>query len=298
MRKNQRRLKPFSTETLYQIVIYSVIALLLVISVFPLLYVLSMSLTSELEFNQRGNMMVIPYHPTLQGYKDILFSADNTYVRGLGISFARVLVGTTTRMICTMILGYIVSRKDMPGKNLLMGMVLITILYSGGTIPTFLTVDGVGLNNTFWAMIIPTLVDSWSVLVFKQFFTNIPGDVMEAADLDGASEFQKFVRVVLPMSKPVLASLGLFAAVAHWNSWFDAAIYLSKRHDLYPLQLILRNMLTNADLANDLVGMEVTQTSKSLRMTVVVVGTIPILCIYPFLQKHFTAGVYTGAVKE
>ena len=292
-----RKIRTISSENTYQFFVYFIVALLLVISIFPLVYVVGLSLTSELEYIKRGNLMVFPYEPTLQGYKDILFRT-NAYVKGLGISVSRVIVGTTTRMLCTMVLGYIVSRKDMPGNKAVMVMVLITILYNGGTIPTFLVVDQLELLNTFWAMIIPTLVDSWSVLVFKQFFTNIPGDVMEAADLDGASEFQKFVRVVLPMSKPVLASLGLFAAVAHWNSWYDASIYLSKRHDLYPLQLILRNMLTNANLSTDTVGLEFTQMPVSLRMVVVVLGTVPILCVYPFLQKYFTAGVYTGAVKE
>ena len=230
--------------------------------------------------------------------------ATKTYVKGLGISAARVVVGTVTKMACTMILGYMVAQKELPGNKVLMGMVLITILYGGGTIPTFLTVSSLGLLNTFWAMILPGLVDSWSVLVFKQFFGNIPKDVLESAEIDGCSELQKFIRIVLPMSKPVLASLGLFAAVGHWNSWFDAAIYLSSNHDLYPLQLILRNLLTNAnlgaDLAEDLVGNveEALQTSTSLRMVVVVVGTVPILCVYPFLQKYFTSGVYTGAVKE
>ena len=295
-------MKRISSEKTYQVFIYLVVGLLVVISVFPLVYVLGLSLTSETEFLKRGNLMIFPYEPTLTGYRRVLFATD-TYVKGLGISVARVIVGTVTKMICTMILGYMVSKKDLPGNKVLMGMVLVTILYGGGTIPTFLTVSGLGLLNTFWAMILPGLVDSWSVLVFKQFFGNIPKDVLESAEIDGSSELQKFIRIVLPMSKPVLASLGLFAAVGHWNSWFDAAIYLSSKHELFPLQLILRNLLTSAnlgaELAADLVGnVEATQTSTSLRMVVVVVGTVPILCVYPFLQKYFTAGVYTGAVKE
>lgn len=292
-----------NTEKIYQAAVYLVVGLLVATCVFPLIYVLGLSLTSEAEFMRRGNLMIIPYRPTLDGYRRVLF-ATNAYVKGLGISAARVVVGTVSTMICTMILGYMVSQKDLPGSKMLMGMVLITILYSGGTIPSYLTVSGLGLLNTFWAMILPGVVDSWAVLVFKQFFGNIPRDVLESAEIDGCSEQQKFIRIVLPMSKPVLASLGLFAAVGHWNSWFDAAIYLSSNHDLYPLQLILRNLLSNAnlgaELAQGLVGNveEVLQTSTSLRMVVVVVGTLPILCVYPFLQKYFTSGVYTGAVKE
>jgi len=295
-------MRKMNSEKAYQVLGYLVIGLLVATCIFPLIYVLGLSFTSEAEFLRRGNMMIFPYEPTLAGYRRVLV-ATNTYVKGLGISVARVIVGTISVMICTMILGYMVSKKDLPGNKILMGMVLFTILYSGGTIPTFLTVSGLGILNTFWAMIIPGLVDCWSVLVFKQFFQNIPKDVLESAEIDGCGEIQKFLRIVLPMSKPVLASLGLFAAVGHWNSWFDAAIYLSSNHDMYPLQLILRNLLTNAnlgaELAKDLVGnVSTAQTSTSLRMVVVVVGTVPILCVYPFLQKYFTSGVYTGAVKE
>lgn len=245
--------------------------------------------------------MILPHNPTLSGYKRILFATD-TYVKGLKISIARVLIGTATQMFCNMILGYLLSKKDFPGRKILMGMVMVSILYSGGTIPTFLTVAGFGLLGSFWSMIIPVLVDGWSVLVFKQFFGNIPKNVMECAEIDGCTELQKFIRIVLPMSKPVLASLGLFSAVGHWNSWFDAAIYMGSVSEKYPLQLILRNLLINANLsaemAQNMVGIQGAQSPTSLRMVVVVVGTLPILCVYPFLQKYFTAGVYTGAVKE
>lgn len=294
-------MKKMNSEKVYQVFIYLVVGLLVVASIFPLVYVVGMSLTSETEFLQRGNLMVIPHEPTLTGYRRILLATD-TYVKGLGISVARVIIGTISNMLCNMILGYIISKKDFPGNKVLMCMVLVSILYNGGTIPTFLTVSGVGLLNSFWALIIPGLVDGWSVLVFRQFFGNIPKDVLESAEIDGCSELPKFVRIVLPMSKPALASLGLFSAVGHWNSWFDAAIYLGSRSEKYPLQLILRNLLINANLgadaAKDMVGIEVVQSSTSLRMVVVVVGTLPILCVYPFLQKYFTAGVYTGAVKE
>lgn len=294
-------MKKMNSEKVYQFFIYLIVGLLVAVSVFPLLYVVGMSLTSETEIMQRGNLMIWPYEPTLAGYKKILFETD-AYVKGLGVSVARTIIGTATQMVCNMILGYILSKKDFPGNKILLGMVMVTILYSGGTIPTFLTVSGVGLVGSFWALIIPGLVDGWSVLVFRQFFNNVPNEVLESADIDGCTELLKFIRIVLPMSKPVLASLGLFAAVGHWNSWFDAAIYLGSRSEKYPLQLILRNILNNANLgaekAADVVGSGVQQNITSLRMVVVVVGTLPILCVYPFLQKYFTAGVYTGAVKE
>lgn len=289
-----------NAEKLYQAFIGLIVGLLVLTAVFPLIYVLGMSLTTEQEFIARGNLMIIPYEPSLEGYRKVLFNTD-TYITGLGVSVLRVLVGVPSQMICTMILGYMLSKKDLPGVKILSIMVMITVLYVAGTIPTYLTVSQLGLLDSFWSMIIPSLVNSWSVLVFKQFFGGLPKDVMEAAEVDGCSEIGKFIKIAIPMSKPVVASLGLFAAVDHWNSWFDALIYLPSNKDIYPLQLLLRNMLVKENIATDfetgLMGM-VTQTPTTMRMVVVVVGTIPILCVYPFLQKYFTAGVYTGAVKE
>ncbi|HJA94125.1 MAG TPA: carbohydrate ABC transporter permease [Candidatus Eisenbergiella merdipullorum] len=290
-----------TAERLYQIFIYTVVGILVLISLFPLVYVACLSLTSEAEYMARGNLMVVPYHPTLTGYKRILLDTD-IYIRGFGVSVARTLVGTMTTLFCTLILGYLLSRKDLPGRKILLIAVMITVLYGGGLIPTFMTVQEVGLLDTFWAMIIPTLVDSWSVLVFKQSFEGLPQEVMESASVDGCGELRMLLRIVLPMSTPVMAALGLFTAVGHWNAWFDAMIYIQKNTDLFPLQLLLRNLLVNASIGYDLnAGIDLErsalQTPTSLRMVVVMIGTIPILCIYPFLQKYFTAGMYVGAVK-
>lgn len=290
-----------NTEKLYQAFIYIIVGLLVLMCVFPLIYVIGMSLTTEQEFIARGNLMIWPHDPSLGGYKKVLFNT-NTYIKGLGVSVLRVIVGVSFQMVCNIILGYMLSKKDLPGGKILSIAVMITVLYGGGLIPSFITVSGLGLLDSFWAMIIPGLVDSWSVLVFKQFFCGLPNNVLESAEIDGCSETRKLTDIVLPMSKPVMASLGLFSAVGHWNSWFDAVIYLPSNREWYPLQLLLRNMLTSSNIGTDfdtsVLVERVTQTPTTLRMVVVVVGTLPILCVYPFLQKYFTAGVYTGAVKE
>lgn len=249
----------------------------------------------------RGNLMVIPFKPTLEGYRRILFR-DDTYIKGLFISILRTGIGTAVTLACTLIMGYLLSKEDLPGRRFLLFAVMVTVLYNGGMIPTFLTVKGLGLVDTFWSMILPGMVDTWSVLVFKQFFSGLPKEVMESAEIDGCGEFRMLVQIAIPLSTAVMAALGLFMAVGHWNSWFEPMIYLQKNTDLYPLQLLLRNMFTNSNLGYNVnSGMQVDaanqQTTTSLRMVVTMIGTVPILCVYPFLQKYFTSGVYMGAVK-
>ena len=157
--------------------------------------------------------------------------------------------------------------------------------------------------DTFWALVIPGLVDSWNVLVFKQFFTNLPEEIEEAAYIDGCGELRMLANIVLPMSLPVVAALSLFTAVAHWNSWFDAMIYIQSNKQWYPLQLLLRNLFVDANLGfstggTEVFNLEATSSSPtSIRMAVTVIGTVPILCVYPFLQKYFVKGMYVGAVK-
>ena len=288
-------------ELAYQIFVYVFVGLLLLISLFPLLYVVGVSFTSEAEYYARGKLMIIPFQPTFAAYTKI-FTTNALLLNSLLVSVQRTLVGTLLGLSFTLIVGYATSRTDMPGSKFLMFMVLVTILFSGGMIPTFLVVKDIGLYDSFWAMIVPGLVSGWNALVFRQFFFNLPHEIEEAAEIDGVSKFGMLTRVVLPMSLPVVASLGLFTAVNHWNSWFDAMIYLKTRIN-QPLQLILYQMHKDANIAANTNDMsELTDalertSSRSLRMALTVIGTVPILCVYPFLQKYFVKGVYTGAVK-
>lgn len=287
----------------WQTVIYVFVIALSLTSLFPLIYVVGQSFASEQEFYRRGATMVIPYEPTLHAYQQILRDS-NTYVRAFGVSVARTLLGTGLTIFFTMTLGYVLSRRELPGKRLIMFCLMVAILYPGGTIPSFLVVKDMGLLDSFWCMIIPGLVDCWSVLVFRQFFENLPQEVEEAAYVEGCGEVRLMYVIVIPLSKAVLAALSLFCAVGHWNSWFDALIYLQSEKGLYPLMLLLRNLAANVNLGfdasgslNQLVGQKVTSNATSLRMAVTVLGVLPILCVYPFLQKYFVKGVYVGAVK-
>ena len=288
-------------ELAYQIFIYVFVGLLLIVSLFPLLYVVGVSFTSDAEYYARGKLMIIPFQPTLSAYVKI-FTTNALLLNSLLVSVERTVAGTCLSLCFTLIVGYATSRQDMPGSKLLMFMVLVTILFGGGMIPTFIVVRDTGLYDSFWAMIIPGLVNSWNALVFRQFFYNLPHEIEEAAEIDGVSKFGMLVRIILPMSLPVVASLGLFTAVNHWNSWFDAMIYLKTRTS-QPLQLILYQMHKDANITANTNDMsELTDalersSPRSLRMALTVIGTVPILCVYPFLQKYFVKGVYTGAVK-
>lgn len=287
-----------STERLYQICIYTIVGALLIASIFPLFYVLCVSFTTDAELVERGNLMLIPYKPSFEAYVRI-FLRNGLIVNSFFVSIFRTIVGTISVLTFTIIAGFIVSRKDMPGSKFLMFMIMITILFGGGLIPTFMTVQSTGLYNSFLALIIPGLLDSWSVLVFRQFFNNLPSEIEEAANVDGVSKMQLFIQIILPMSLAVIAALGLFMAVGHWNAWFDAMLYI-KDDNMKPLQLVLYNMHKDANMGynvNEMNDFTARVSTRSLRMALTVIGTVPILCIYPFLQKYFTKGVYVGAVK-
>ena len=288
-------------ELAYQVCIFAFILMLMVVCLFPLLYVVCVSLTSEAEWIERGKLMLIPYKPTLGAYEKI-FTINASLVGSLGISALRTVIGTTLSLSCTLIMGYAVSRRDMPGGKALMFLILFTILFSGGMIPTFLVVKDTGMYDSFWSMVVPSMINGWNILVCRQFFQNLPYDIEEAAQIDGVTKIGMFIRIILPMSLAVIASLGLFTSVNHWNAWFDAMIYI-KTESIKPLQLILYQMHKDANLSaagNDFTSltdaMERSST-RSLRMALTVLGTVPILCVYPFLQKYFVKGVYTGAVK-
>jgi putative aldouronate transport system permease protein len=289
-------------DKVYQAVIYFVVTLLLLLAVFPLFYVVSSSFVSETEWTASGGRIIIPKQPVLDAYRTVM-NEGTTFLRAFRVSVIRTILGTSLTVFFSMCMGYVLSRKDIPFKRALLFMTLITILFGGGLIPTFLVVNGTKIYNTIWALIIPGLVDSWAVLVFRQFFLNTPESIEESARIDGAGEITIMWVIVVPLSKAVIAALTLFAAVGHWNAWFDAAVYL-KDASLKPFQLLMRDLFVNLQIltqrssTGSAFDLSARITPNSVRMAITVLGTLPILCIYPFLQKYFTKGVYMGAVKE
>lgn len=293
----ENRIKMSKQEWTYQIVINIMMVLVLVLCVVPLLYVLGMSLSSEGEMMERNYFIIIPRKPILSAYKYIITGTN--FLHGMLITVLRTLLGVVVALIFPILLGYILAKYDFPCRKGLMIYLIITMILSGGLIPAYLLMSKLNLLNTFWVYIVPAFGNPYGVLVVKMFVEGLPQDVMDSADLDGASELQKLAYIAMPLLKPTLCALGLFAAVGHWNDWFTTMIYV-RDANLYPAQFIIRNLLTQSsqtDISNNLISTFVKMTPQSLKMASVVVAVLPILCVYPFLQKYFIYGMYTGSVK-
>lgn len=216
-----------------------------------------------------------------------------TVIRSLGISVGVTVVGTIINLFFTATMAYGLSRNDLYGKKVLLNMVLFTMVFNGGMIPTFLVVKALGMYDTYSALILPAAISAYNMLIVRNFFMELPQGLEEAASIDGCTDIGIFVKIALPLSLPCLATFGLFYAVGHWNNYFGALLYLGDSTK-YPFQLVLRNMvmITQADTPD---GEDLPQ--ETLKMAVIVVGTVPILIVYPFLQKYFAAGVMVGAIK-
>ena len=291
--------KRIDSEAIYQAIISAMVALLSVSMIFPLIYVLGMSLTSQSELISRNYFVIIPQQPVLVAYKRILSSPP--IWNAMEMSFIRSILGTVLSLVFMLIGAFVLSRKTLPGRKLFLMLILITILFNGGLIPSYYVVKQLGMMNSIWAMIIPPLIDSFGLMVIKIFIENLPDSLIESVQLDGAGDFQQLIYIIAPLSGPALAAIGMFTVVNHWNSWFDALLYLNGRKDLYPLQMVLRNMMSVEGGGNDMMNYMLKDTervaSESTKMATVVIGILPIMMLYPFLQKYFIHGIYMGAVK-
>lgn len=272
-----------------------VVALLML---FPFYYVFVVSFTSPIEYLQK-ELVLLPEAWTLTSYKYLL--ANNVFVDAMGISVFLATVGTLLSLIVTSAGAYTLSRKRLLGRRVLLILILMTTLFNPGIIPPYLVVRELGLMNSIWALIVPVLTSGWYVILMKGFFESIPEELEEAGKIDGASDIGIWLRIILPLSLPSLAAFGLFYAVGYWNTFFSAILYINKA-DLRPLQVVLQMLLidssssSSGEIANQMAG-EVQIPTDTLKMAAVVIATVPILCIYPFLQKHFAKGVMIGSIK-
>ena len=280
-------------DIVMDVIIYFLLTVLAVLMVIPFIYVIAASFATETEILSRP-IFLIPEEPTLDAYKRI-FDMDDmgaTVIRSLGISIGVTVVGTIINLFFTTTMAYGLSRSDLYGKKVLLNMVLFTMVFNGGMIPTFLVVRALGMYDTYAALILPGAISAYNMLIVRNFFMELPAGLEEAASIDGCTDIGIFVKIALPLSLPCLATFGLFYAVGHWNNYFGALLYLADSTK-YPFQLVLRNMvmITQEDTLDEDLPQE------TLKMAVIVVGTVPILIVYPFLQKHFAAGVMVGAIK-
>ena len=292
--------KQFSGEKIFQIFDITLMCIFMVLVLIPVFTVLMTSFVSEAEIAQRGTFIIIPQKFDFSAYKMLLASGKNI-LRAYGNTLFRVLIGTSLNLLFTITLAYGLSRKNLKGRNLFTAFVFFTMFFSGGLIPTFILVKSLNLLDSRWSMIFPGLINTWNLLIMRNFFYAIPKSLEEAAIIDGANDMQILTKVVLPLSKASIATIGLFYAVAHWNAWFDAMLYINKT-SLLPMQNILRNTITAASNIGDLGAeaynsLDVIPPSQSIRAATIVITTLPILTVYPFIQKYFVKGVMVGSIK-
>lgn len=285
-------------EKLFDFLIYLILILVMIITLYPLYYVLVASFSSVSEIAKHGAVMLWPRGFSLEAYKAVFH--DKMILIGYRNTLIYVTLGTTVNMTITILTAYALSRKWLMGRGVFMFFVVVTMFFSGGLIPTFLVVKKLGLYNKIWALILPGAMSAWNMIMMRTFFMGIPDSLEESAKVDGANDFQILLRIILPLSKPIIAVMILFYAVGHWNSWFGASIYLQDRN-LWPLQLILREILIQGRTA-DMGSINSTPNSareiaKNLKYATVIITTAPILLIYPFLQKYFVEGIMIGSIK-
>ncbi|RAV17309.1 carbohydrate ABC transporter permease [Paenibacillus contaminans] len=276
---------------------YLLLVLFALCSIVPFLYIIGGSFATEAELSTRG-FFLIPTEYSLNAYKYIFTS--NTLIRSIMVSIYVTAVGTVVNLFFTVTMAYPLARRTLHGRNTILNLVVFSMLFSGGLIPTFLIVKSLGLLDTYWALMLPGAISAFNLIIVKNFFQELPPGLEESARIDGCTEVGVLWKIVLPLSKPVLATFGMFYAVGHWNNFFTALLYVNSP-EKWPLQVLLRQIvLLSQGSLGDSTQMDhlfEQPPEQAVKMAAIVVGTVPILLVYPFLQKHFAKGVLLGSVK-
>lgn len=278
---------------------FNVLILLLIsfITLYPMLYVVFASISEPVQLIKARGILWRPLGFTTQAYSMVF--QNRSILIGYGNTLFIVVVGTTLNVIITAFAAYVLSREGYFLKRFLNFFVVVTMLFSGGLIPFYITVQRLHLLDSIWSLILPTLLSTYNLMIMRTSFAAIPVSLEESAKLDGANDITVLTRIILPLSKAVIAVMVLFYGVSHWNSWFNAAIFLNDR-EKYPLQLVLREILISNDtsaMGNDLGASDQEMIAENIKYATIVVSTLPIMCVYPFVQKYFVTGVMIGSVK-
>jgi putative aldouronate transport system permease protein len=291
-------IKESKSRIVFSVVNYIFFSLCILLCAYPLWYIFIQSLSGT---HMAGKGLILPYQPTLSNYAQVM-QLEGIF-RAFGVSVARTVVGTVGTVMCCMLLGYLFTKEQMPLRKVLYRMVTVTMYVSGGLIPTFLVIKAYGLTNNFWVYILPSLVSAYYIILIKTYVEQLPASVEESAMLDGAGVLTIFLRIILPMSLPIVATIAVYASVGQWNSWFDNHIYTFTKDSLTTLQYTLYRYLNEAErIAEQLEKGNIdermlTLTPTGVRMTVTMITVLPVLMIYPFLQRYFIKGIMIGAVK-
>lgn len=287
---NRFNTKPGKVFDVFNVALLAVVGLL---ALLPFVFVIAGSFATEAELTRRS-FFIWPETFTLESYTAIF--QTQTFLRSLGTTIGVTAVGTVIQLALTVCMAYPLSKRGLPGRNVILSLIVFTMVFSAGMIPTFLMVKDLGLLDTWWALILPMAVNPFSLIIIKNFFQELPAELEESAKIDGASEMRILWSILLPLSKPVLATFALFYAVGIWNDFMSPLLYLNDS-SMWTLQMFLRQVTVATDVAMDNPNPGYVPPAQGIKFAVVVVATIPILMFYPFLQKHFAKGILIGSVK-
>lgn len=283
-------------DRIFTIVVYALLGIIFVVVFFPLMYVVSTSFASAKELAE-NRFLIFPKNPTLEVYQYIF--STNTFSRSMLVSVFVTIVGTIVNLFMTCLMAYPISRTHLRGRRIIMSAITFTLLFNGGMIPTYLVVSNLHMLDSYTSLIIPGAISSFNLILVKNFFQQIPESLIDAAQIDGCTEMGTFVRIVLPLSKPALATFTMFYAVGHWNQFLQPLLYLNDSKK-WPIQILLRQIVLMSQSGvgdEDAMPPQFVLPVKSLKMACIVVSTLPIIAAYPFMQKYFDKGVMTGAIK-
>lgn len=277
-------------------IFFAMVALLML---FPLWNVIVVSLTEYRDY-VADPLMIFPKQISLEAYQYIFASDD--LITALKVTVLITLSGTLSSMLFSMTGAYALSKRRMPGRSLFLTLILITMFFSGGIVPNFLLIKDLGIYDTLWSLILPTMINTWYLIIMKNYFAGLPEALEESARIDGANDLHILFRIILPISMPIIATFTLFYGVDHWNEWWNAMMYINDTHK-YPLQLVLRNLIvknfSSASMATAYAQDSAQFVAKeNIKMATAVVAIVPITLVYPFLQKYFAKGVMVGAIKS
>ncbi|MCU6713136.1 carbohydrate ABC transporter permease [Paenibacillus sp. J5C_2022] len=298
-------IKETKSDRLFVLSCYLYLLVALMIVIYPLIYIISASV-SDPKYVGSGEMWLYPMGITFDGYSRVLQNAE--IWGGYSNTILYTAVGTLVNLAVTLPAAYALSRQDLAGRGLVMGLILFTMFFSGGLVPTYLLVKDLHMIDTMWALILPSAATVWNIIVSRTFFqSTIPRELQEASEIDGCSDFRLFISIVLPLSAPIITVMALFYGITHWNSYFSALIYLNDA-DKFPLQMVLRKILVLQELSAESMGIGVSGDSAAamekkaeiaslMKYSVIIVSTLPVVIVYPFLQRFFVQGVMIGSVK-
>nr|WP_243641312.1 carbohydrate ABC transporter permease [Xylanivirga thermophila] len=296
-------IKETKGDKIFNVINYIILTIILLITFYPLLFVVIASISNPDMINS-GQVVLLPKDISFDGYKRIF--QDPRILSGYKNTIIYTVFGTLLNLAVTIPAAYALSRKDLVGRNIITIIFMITMFFSGGLIPTFLLMKRLHLLNTRWAILILGATSMWNIVITRTFFeNNIPGELQEAAEIDGCSDFKIFFSIILPLSSPIIAVMTLFFGVAHWNNYFKALIYLSDKK-LFPLQIILREILVKSEFDAQmlLIGshdtgtlMDELRAAEQIKYALIIIATLPVMLAYPFVQKYFVKGVMVGAIK-